>query len=174
MCSELRALLRRLSRLCDEKRPRTFVRVSSPRLQKSPPTARECSSKRGPNKRKALFMYDIQYHDEVDLTFEFLDSAGNPAPVESQEVLSSNTDVLVVIPLADNMVTIRPTGVIASASVTIRADAQVGSGEDPFFDVVEINVTPGRARRVQTSFGTPRLQVPTTPAPPPPTTTPTP
>lgn len=74
---------------------------------------------------------DIAYHDELDLDFAFVDDAGHPAPVENVQVLSSNSEIVEVVPddSNDRKVVIRPAGAIGEASVTIRADSTIGEGK---------------------------------------------
>jgi hypothetical protein len=115
---------------------------------------------------KSITMTDTQ---QVTLSIQPVDGKGNLAPVDGVPTwLSSNTEVVTVTPAADGMSAIAAAvGPLGTATVSVKADADLGAGVSPITSSVDITVTGGTASTLKITEGTPTEQ---TPVPPPPAT----
>lgn len=94
----------------------------------------------------------------VDLSVQFLDRRGHPAPVDGVSVWATDdSDLLLVEPAADGMsckVTTKTMPGVAHVQVT--ADADMGAGVRPVVGVVEFVVKLPEAETVTVTVGTPQ------------------
>lgn len=94
---------------------------------------------------------------KAPLTVEILDKKGNPAPVDGvPDWMVDNSELLALTPSADGMsCEIAAVGPLGVATVTFRADADLGTGFKPIMGTSEITLTGGEATVVNITMGTP-------------------
>jgi hypothetical protein len=96
---------------------------------------------------------------EIDLAIQPLDKKGNPAQIDGIPAwMSSNPSAVAVIPAADGLSCVAKAGVIGASTVTVTADANLGSGVTTISGTYEINVAAGEAVTIGIIAGTPREQ----------------
>lgn len=106
---------------------------------------------------------------QVGLTIQPVDAKGNPAQVDGAPVwASSNTEVVSITAAPDGMsATAVAVGPLGTATISVKADADLGAGVTTIAGTLDITITGGVATTVTITAGTPTDQVP--PPPPPPT-----
>ncbi len=97
---------------------------------------------------------------QVSLSVKFVDKRGNPAPVDGvPEWGSSNTDVVTLTVSEDGLSAVAvAVGPLGSATVSVQADADMGSGTTPVAGSLDIDITAGSAVTVSITAGTPEDQ----------------
>jgi hypothetical protein len=97
---------------------------------------------------------------QVGLTIQPVDKKGNPAPVDGVPAwASSNTEVVTVTPAADGMSAVASAvGPLGTATVSVKADADLGSGVTEIAGTLDITITAGAAATVTITAGTPTDQ----------------
>lgn len=96
---------------------------------------------------------------EVDLAIQPKDKKGNPAQIDGVPAwLSSNPDVVTLVPAQDGLSCLAKAGTIGTAQVSVTADADLGTGVKQITGMLEINVAAGEAVSVGVIVGTPREQ----------------
>ncbi len=126
----------------------------------------------GPRLHKRNLVMEARMTDSqfTVLTPRFLDKNGNPAKVDgSPEYSTDNTDLLSLEPGTlndDGTFTIgggiscrvSAVGPLGSASVTMKADADLGEGQIPLFGTAAITIDAGQATNVELSATEPKEQ----------------
>jgi len=94
---------------------------------------------------------------QVGLSVTFTDSKGNPASVDGVPTwLCDNTDVLALIPAGDGRSCLaQAVGAVGTSTISMTADADMGSGVEPIIGTLEVQVTAGKATQVVITAGTP-------------------
>lgn len=98
---------------------------------------------------------EMSYFQQTRLSVTFLDSRGNPAPVEGVPVWQvDNPNVLALEPSPDGMsCLIKGVGPIGTATTSLTADADMGSGVEPIVGSIDFNITGGKAVAVELQAG---------------------
>jgi len=111
-------------------------------------------------KRNLIMAATISASQQVKVTVEFRDKKGNPAKVDGKpEWLTDNTDVLALTPGGDGLsCVVAAAGPIGVGIVTLKADADLGSGVVEVVGTLEVNVTAGPATVVTLTAETPEEQ----------------
>lgn len=96
----------------------------------------------------------------VNVTVEFKDKKGNAATVDGiPEWLTDNSELLSLTPSPDGLsCVVAAVGPLGTATVTLRADADMGSGVVEVLGTLEVDVGPGSATVVTLTPGTPTDQ----------------
>lgn len=105
---------------------------------------------------------------QMDVTPAFADKKGNPAKVEDGSIqwMTDNPNLLALTPSADGKTcTVVAVGPLGTATVTMKADADLGAGVSELVGTLEVEVTAGTATVVTLNPGTPTEQPETPPAP---------
>lgn len=107
----------------------------------------------------------IKATQEFDANVAFLDSLGNPAPVDGAPVwLNSNDSVLSMVVAPDGLsAVISATGVPGAGQISVNADADLGEGVVPITGVLDVEVQPGDAITVALNTGPVRDRTPEVP-----------
>lgn len=120
-------------------------------------TSWQHAGKRRGRKVMALTMTDSQ---QCTLTVAFLDKKGNPAPTDGPpEWLVDNPNVLTLTPAPDGLsCLVVAVGPLGSAVVSVKADADLGSGVVEIVGTLDVTITGGTATTVTITPGTPAEQ----------------
>jgi len=96
----------------------------------------------------------------VSLSVKVVDKKGNDAKVDGvPEWLVDNTEVLALTPAADGLTCVAAAvGPLGTATVTFKADADLGAGVTPLLGTLEVQVVGGQAVTVTVVPGTPTEQ----------------
>lgn len=111
-------------------------------------------------RRYLLMSFQMTDSEEIDLTINALDKKGNPAPLESINWSTDNTDVL-ALKVSDDTKTcvVKAVGPLGKATVTMKADADMSPDIDaPIIGTIEIEITGGQAQTVELVPSAPREQ----------------
>ena len=97
---------------------------------------------------------------QVGMSVKFVDKKGNPAPVDgTPQWLVDNPAVLSVTPAPDGMSCMASAvGPLGMAKVSVKADADLGSGVIDIIGVLDFTITGGRATTVTIDAGSPTEQ----------------
>jgi len=111
--------------------------------------------------------FEMSVAQQTTVTAKFTDKFGNPAAVDGVPEWVSDNNLLALKPAQDGKsCVVGATGGIGSATLTMTADADMGSGVVPIIGTMDINLTAGQATTVELTAAPPtdRLEVtPTTP-----------
>src|SRR5262245_38589692 len=112
------------------------------------------------SRTRVILMLTLTSNQKALLSVTFLDSKGNPAPVDSTPVwMTDNTDLLALTPAADGLsCTVAAVGPLGSATAQVNADADLGAGVVNIFGTLLVEVTAGQAATVAIAAGTPEEQ----------------
>lgn len=107
-----------------------------------------------------LMAFKLTDTQQVDLSATFIDKKGNPAPVDGlPEWFTDNPNVLSLVPSPDGLACkISAVGPIGTAIVSMKADADLGSGIIPISGLFDVEVVSGAAVQVTITPGTPSEQ----------------
>jgi hypothetical protein len=96
----------------------------------------------------------------VTLGVAFVDKKGNPAKVDGvPQWLVDNPNVLALTPATDGMsCTVAAVGPLGTATVSLKADADLGIGVIDVVGAFEVEVTGGQATAVTITPGAPSEQ----------------
>lgn len=116
--------------------------------------------KRWPLFGVCLMAFKLEDGQQVPLSVAFLDKHGHPATVDgAPEWFVDNSEVLALEPAADGMsCLIKAVGPIGTATVSMKADADLGDGVKELVGLFEVEVTAGQATTVVITPGTPTEQ----------------
>lgn len=105
-------------------------------------------------------MLNLTDTQQATLSIQPVDKKGNPAPVDGVPVwASSNTEVLTVEPAADGMSAVaKAVGPLGSAVVSVKVDADLGSGVTELSGGLDVSVSGGGATSITVTAGTPEEQ----------------
>jgi hypothetical protein len=97
---------------------------------------------------------------QVSAMLKFVDSAGNPAVVEGIPTWAIDMPAVIAVDVsADGLTgTVRALGPLGTANLTVRADADLGTGVTEIIGTGVVNVVAGQAVTVEIQFGTPEEQ----------------
>ena len=97
---------------------------------------------------------------QVGLSIQPVDKKGNPAAVDGvPEWASSNSEVVTVEAAADGLSAVaKAVGPLGTATVSVKADADLGAGVTEIAGSLEITITAGGATSVTITAGTPSEQ----------------
>jgi hypothetical protein len=97
---------------------------------------------------------------QCNVTVTFADRRGNPASVDGvPEWSTDNTDVLALEPSGDGKsCLVKAVGPLGTATVTMKADADMGQGSTPVIGTLDFEITGGAATVVKLEPGTPAEQ----------------
>jgi hypothetical protein len=111
---------------------------------------------------KEIQMTDTQ---QAILTIEPVDKKGNPAQLDGPpEWASSNTEVITVTAAADGLSAVAlAVGPLGTATVSVKADGDLGPGVTTISGTIDITVTGGGAVTLKIAMGTPTEQGPVAP-----------
>lgn len=101
---------------------------------------------------------NLAYTQQLPVSIQPVAKKGNPAPVDGAPVwTSSNTELVTVTAAADGMsAMITPVGGMGGpTTITVTADADLGSGVTPIIGTLDITVTGGQAVSITIVPGTP-------------------
>ena len=114
------------------------------------------SRKRG----ETIMGFALTANQLVNVTVEFKDKKGNAATVDGiPEWLTDNSELLSLTPSPDGLsCVVAAVGPLGTATVTLRADADMGSGVVEVLGTLEVDVGPGSATVVTLTPGTPTDQ----------------
>jgi hypothetical protein len=104
--------------------------------------------------------FQLTDSQDVVVTPKFTSKKGNPARVDGvPEWLVDNSELLALTPAADGLsCSVSAVGPLGTATVTMKADADLGSGVVDVLGTLEIEVTGGGATTVSLEPGTPTEQ----------------
>ena len=105
----------------------------------------------------AFTMSDSQ---QTNCSVVFVDKKGNPAPVDGvPQWLVDNPNVLALAPAADGMsCLVSAVGPLGDATVTVKADADLGSGVTEVIGTLAVTITGGTATTVTITPAAPTEQ----------------
>lgn len=135
------------------------VRETSGAVEKTPQYL-----KPRPRKSRTILMATMTDSQQVTLTPRFEDKKKNPARVDGvPEWFTDNTDVLALTPAADGLscvvAAVGPlTGDGVPATVTMKADADLGQGVTDIISTTEFEITGGQAVTVTMDVSAPTEQ----------------
>lgn len=91
------------------------------------------------------------------LSVAFVDAAGNPAVVDgAPQWLTGNSEILALAPAADGLsCVVNAAGPLGTATVSVSADADLGSGSTTISGSLDVTVIAGAAVTVDITAGTP-------------------
>ena len=123
---------------------------------------------------EVIAMVSLSDTQQTTLSVVFLDAKGNPAKVDgAPEWLVDNPNLLALAPAADGLsCVVSAVGPLGTATVSLKADADLGSGVTALVGSLDFEVTAGTATVVTITAGTTTEQTP--PEPPAPPTPPAP
>lgn len=112
------------------------------------------------SKRTPIMAFKMTDTQQVSVSPKFLDKKGNPAQVDGPpEWLTDNSDVLALEPATDGLsCLVKAVGALGTGTVTVRADADLGTGVVPLIGTLEIEITGSMAMQVALTPGTPTEQ----------------
>lgn len=115
---------------------------------------------KGSIKGEVIMAFDLADSQQVVVSVAFVDKKGNPANVDgAPEWSTDNTDVLALTPEPNGMsCLVQAVGPLGAATVTLKADADLGAGTVPVIGTLDINVTGGAATVVTLTPGVPEEQ----------------
>jgi hypothetical protein len=104
--------------------------------------------------------FQLPDSQQVRLSLAFVDKKGNPAPVDGKpEWQVDNPNVLALVPSDDGLsCLVQAMGPLGPATVSVKADADMGEGVQPIAGLFEVMVTAGPAASVVITAGTPEEQ----------------
>lgn len=110
--------------------------------------------------RRLLLMFEMSSSQFTTLRPKFVDKKGNPANVDGKpEWFTDNTDVLALEPSEDGLTCkVSAVGPLGSASVTMKADADMGDGVQELFGTLSVLVNAGQAATVVLDADPPQEQ----------------
>lgn len=111
-------------------------------------------------KGRILFMAKLTATQQAPITVDFKDKKGNVAqPDGVPEWFTDNTDVLSLTSAADGLSCVAAAvGPLGTATVTMRADAKMGTEVQEVIGTLQIDVGPGDATVVNLNLGAPTEQ----------------
>lgn len=110
---------------------------------KAAPTPEHAGLREG----RKLLVFKLTYSQEATLSVAFLDGKGNPAETDGPpEWLVSNPNVLALEPAADGLSCVcSAVGPLGQATVSVKADADLGAGRKEVVGLLDVTVTAGTA-----------------------------
>lgn len=106
--------------------------------------------------------FEMSASQQTILSVKFVDKKGNPAKVDGvPEWSTDNTDVLALTPDANGLgmaCLVQAVGPLGTGMVTLKADADLGSGVVELIGTLEIVVGAGTATNVTIEASTPEEQ----------------
>lgn len=111
-------------------------------------------------KWRILMAFQMSDSQQADVTIDARDKKNNPAPLDGvPEWSTDNTDLLLLAPAADGKTcTIKALGPLGTGKVTVKADADLGSGSTEVIGVLDVEITGGQATVINVVPGTPTEQ----------------
>jgi hypothetical protein len=111
----------------------------------------------------------IKATQEFDASVMFLDSLGNPAPIDGRPAWLNNNDTVLSMVVSEDGMTavISATGIPGSGQISVNADADLGEGVVPITGTLDVEVVPGDAVNVTLNSGPIRDRTPVEPEVPP-------
>jgi hypothetical protein len=98
----------------------------------------------------------LQGDQKVKLSIAPVDAAGNSAPVQNPQWLSTDPGVLTVEPSVDGLsASAVAVGPLGTAQVQVSADADLGSGVVALTGILDVQVVAGQAVSLGILAGTP-------------------
>lgn len=115
---------------------------------------------RKPKQKETIVAFTLTDSQEVVYTVDFKTKKGNPAKVDGvPEWSTDNTELLALTPAADGLsCKVSAVGPLGKATVTMKADADLGAGVVDIFGTAEVEVGPGTATNVTLTAGAPSEQ----------------
>ncbi len=141
-----------------------LVPVLGPITERQGPTVPTPAHKGHYHRGELLMAFSMTDSQQVDVTIKPVDKKGQPAPLDGvPEWSTDNTDVLSLKPSADGLTcTVIAVGPLTApdtpARVTVKADADMGSGTTPIIGTLDITITGGAATTITLTPGTPSEQ----------------
>ncbi len=113
-----------------------------------------------PKKAKVKAMILMSSSQQCNVSVVFTDKKGNPAVVDGvPEWSTDNSEVLALTPSLDGLsCLVAAVGPLGSASITLHADADLGSGTKSIVGTLEFEINAGEAVTVALTPGTPTEQ----------------
>lgn len=112
--------------------------------------------------RKGLLIMGFSMSDSqlMNLKVKFVDKKNNPAPVDGVPEWSvDNSEMLALTPAADGLsCVVSAVGPLGAANVTVKADADLGSGVTAIIGTAEIQITGGTATTISIDADAPTEQ----------------
>ena len=113
------------------------------------------------NPKEYLIMaFELTDNQQTTVSVKFVTKRGNPAPVDGIPVWSTdNSDVLAIEPAVDGMsCVVKAVGPLGMGNITLKADADMGSGVVDVFGALEVRVSAGNAAVVALDAAPPTEQ----------------
>jgi hypothetical protein len=104
-------------------------------------------------------MFMLTDSQEVSFNVTGQSAAGNEAPLENVQVVSSDPSVVAVSGSAESGFILSSQGRVGVAQINIQADARIGDGEKILTGTEEIQVVSGEAAVLRPVFGTPTEKI---------------
>lgn len=147
---------------CEERGHRVLIPVLGPVREQDTP-ARPTPQYRTPwpsIKGELLAMFTLTDTQQVSLSVVFTDKKGQPAKVDGvPEWLVDNPNVLALKPATDGLsCVVSAVGPLGTATVSLKADADLGTGVTSITGSFGVEVTGGAATGVTITPGTPTEQ----------------
>ena len=147
-----------VDRPCRRRKPRLVPRLGVVTEQTGPvaPTPQFQGKKKG----RLIVAFQLTDSQQTTVTIKPQDKKGNPAPVDgAPQWLVDNPNVLALTPSADGLsCLVAAVGPLGTATVSVKADADLGGGVTELVGLLEVEVTGGQAVTVALEPGTPTEQ----------------
>ncbi len=140
-CTFIRRLL---DAVCDEVR---IIPILGPiREAEQPVKPSRCNSQPA-RKRNLLMAFSMSDSQQVTVTIKAVDKKGNAATLDGvPEWSSDNSDVLALTPSPDGMsCLVQAVGPLGTGNITMKADADLGTGTTEIVGTLEVDITGGQA-----------------------------
>jgi hypothetical protein len=107
-----------------------------------------------------LAMFQITDSQQATATVVFKDKRNNPASIDGQPSWSvDNSELLAITPSADGMSCVfASVGPLGIATITVKADADLGDGMKPIVGSLEVEISAGDAAVIEITAGEPSEQ----------------
>ncbi len=148
-------------KFCDwlcKRQPR-LIPMLGPIVEQSGPVAKTPQFK-AHWKGMTLMAFSMSDSQQVGLTIKVVDKKGNKAPIDGVPEWSvDNTELLALTPAADGLTcVVAAVGPLGDGNVTVKCDADLGSGVVPIIGTLAVTITGGAATTVTIDAGTPTEQ----------------
>lgn len=147
-------------KLCDTRETLRIVPRIGRLLEQEGPVAPNSGKVRRPDRRFTIMAFKMSDSQLTTVSVNFADKKGNVAQVDGlPEWSTDNPNVLSLTPAADGMsCKVSAVGPLGVASVTLKADADLGQGVTEIIGVLEVEITGGNASVVKLTPDTPAEQ----------------
>ncbi len=144
---------------CEPQAEYRLVPVLGPVREQTGPATPTPNMKRWPLLGEKIMAFSLTSSQLVSLSVVVTDKKGNPAAVQDPVWAISNSELLAIVPAADNLsATVSAIGPLGTVTVSFQADADLGAGVVPVAGLLEVEVVAGAASLITITPGTPSEQ----------------